>query len=74
MTWLYVVVAAAAVARWGLWYLRDAIEWIEAPRRDHVSPAMLARLRLQQDGGMYPVVRMQMLALPGEAAGGPRSA
>ena len=74
MTWLYVVVAGAAVARWGLWYLRDVIEWIEEPRRDQVSPAMLARLRLQQDGGMYPVARMQMLALPGEAAGGARSA
>ena len=72
MTWLYVVVAGAAMARWGLWYLRDVIEWIEEPRRDQVSPAMLARLRLQKDRGTHPVARM--LALPGEAAGGPRGA
>jgi hypothetical protein len=74
MTWLYLVIAGAAVARWGLWYLRDVVEWVEEPRCDHVSPAMLARLRLQHDRGTYPVSRMPALSLSGEVAGGPRGA
>ncbi|MCY4635019.1 MAG: hypothetical protein OXG04_11055 [Acidobacteria bacterium] len=73
MTWLYVVVAGAAVARWGLWYLRDVVEWFEEPRRDCVPPAMAARLRFHRDRGPCPMSRMPMLTFPGEAAGGPRS-
>ena len=74
MTWLYVVVAGAAVARWGLWYLRDVVEWIEEPRRDYVPAPMLARLRFQHDRRTYSVPRMPLLSLPGEAAGGPHGA
>lgn len=74
MTWLYVVVAGAALARWGLWYFRDVVEWFEAPRRDYVSPAMVARLRLHRDRGAYPVPHAPLLSLRGEAAGGSRGA
>lgn len=74
MTWLYVVVAGAAVARWGLWYLRDVVEWFEEPRRDYVPPAMAARLRFHRDRTVCSVPRMPMLTLPGEVAGGPRNA
>ena len=74
MTWLYVVVAGAAVARWGLWHLRDIVEWFEEPRRDYVPPGMAARLRFHRDRGAHPVSRMPLLTLSGEAAGGPRNA
>lgn len=74
MTWLYVVVAGAAVARWSLWYLRDVVEWFEEPRRDYVPPAMATRLRFHRDRRACPVSRMPVLTLPGEAAGGPRNA
>lgn len=72
MTWLYVVATGALVARWGLWYLRDVVEWIETPRRDHVSAAMLARLRLQGGQATYPVDRMPRLSQ--ETAGAPHGA
>ncbi len=74
MTWLYVVVAGAAVARWSLWHLRDVIEWLEAPRRDRVSAAMRVRLRLQHDRQMPSMARMPVLHLPEEVAGGSRGA
>ena len=74
MTRLYVVVAGAAVARWGLWHLRTVVEWFEKPRRDCLPPGMTARLRFHRDRGAYPVSRMTLLTLSGEAAGGPRSA
>ena len=73
MTWLYVLVAGAAVVRWSLWYLRNVIEWMEAPRRDHVSAAMLVRLR-QRDQQMRSMSRTPVLDLPGEAVGGSRGA
>ena len=74
MTWLYVLVAGAAVARWGLWYLRNAIDWMEAPRRDYLSAAMLVRLRRKRDREMRSRARMPVLHLSGEAVSGPRSA
>lgn len=74
MTWLYVVVASAALARWGLWHFRDVVEWFEEPRRDYVSPATVARLRLYRDRGTYPVPHASMLSLRGEAGGGSRGA
>ena len=74
MTWLYVVVAGAAVARWSLWHLRDVIEWLEAPRRDHVSAATRVRLRLQRGGQTPSAARMPVLHLPEEVAGGSRGA
>lgn len=73
MTWLYVLVAGAAVARWSLWYLRNVIEWMEAPRRDHLSAAMLVRLR-QRDQQMRSTARTPVLHLPEEVAGGSRGA
>ena len=74
MTWLYVVVAGAAVARWSLWRLRDVIEWLEAPRREYVSAAMRVRLRLQRGGQTPSAARMSVLHLPEEVAGGSRGA
>lgn len=74
MAWLYVVIAGAAIVRWGLWYLRDAIEWIETPRRDYVSQAMLVRLRLQGDHGARSTVHIPVLRLSEEAVSGPRGA
>ena len=74
MTWLYVVVAGAAVARWSLWHLRDVIDWLEAPRRDYVSAAMRVRLRLQRDRQTPSMARMPALHLPEEVAGGSRGA
>ena len=74
MTWLYVVMAGAVAARWGLWYLRDVIEWLETPSRDRVSPAMLARLRLRAGLGTLPADDVPVLELTEETAGGPRSA
>lgn len=73
MTWLYVLVAGAAVVRWSLWYLRNVIEWMEAPRRDHVSAAMLVRLR-QRDQQTRSMSRTPVLHLSGEAVGGSRGA
>lgn len=72
MTWLYVVATGALVARWGLWYLRDVVEWIETPRRDHVSAAMLARLRPRGGRATYPVDRMPRLSQ--ETASAPHGA
>ena len=74
MTWLYVVTAGAVAVRWGLWYLRDVIEWIEAPRRDYAPPSMLARLRLQDNRGACRMDPMPVLHLPGETVSGPRGA
>ena len=74
MTWLYVVMASAVVARWSLWYLRDVIDWIETPSRERVSPALLARLRLRAGHGTLPADHVPVLELTGETAGGPRSA
>ena len=74
MTWLYVLVAGAAVARWGLWYLRNVIDWLEAPRRDYLPAPMLVRLRLKRDREMRSRARVPVLHLPGEAVGGPRGA
>ena len=74
MTWLYVVGAGALVVRWSLWYLRDVLEWLAAPRRDYLSPAMLARLQLQRDRATRRMVPTPVLHLPEEAAGGPRGA
>lgn len=74
MTWLYLLVAGAAVARWSLWYLRNVIEWMEAPRRDYVSAAMLVRLRVQRDHQTRATPRMPVLRLSEEAAGGSRGA
>ncbi len=74
MTWLYVVVAGAAVARWGLWRLRDVIEWLQGSRRDHAPPTLLARLRLKGGPGTHPVARMPVLRLSREVSGGPRGA
>ena len=74
MTWLYIVVACAAVVRWSLWYLRDVIEWAESPRRDYVSAPMRVRLRLQRDRATRSLARMPVVHLPGEVAGGPRGA
>jgi len=74
MTWLYLLVAGAAVARWSLWYLRNVVEWMEAPRRDYVSAAMLLRLRVQRDQEMRSPTRMPVLQLSEEAVGGPRGA
>ena len=71
MAWLFVIVGAAIV-RWGLWYLRDAIEWIETPRRDYVSQAMLVRLR--GDHGARSTVHVPVLRLSEEAVSGPRGA
>lgn len=73
MTWLYVAMAGAVVARWGLWYLRDAIEWLETSHREQVSPAMLARLR-QQANGSFPVPRLPVPHLSGGTVSGPRGA
>jgi hypothetical protein len=63
MTWLYAVAAGAVTLRWGLWHLRDIVEWIERPRRDRISPAMLARLRPQGNcvpdfGDPGPIMRL----------------
>lgn len=74
MTWLYAVVACALVVRWSLWYLRDVLEWLAAPRRDHLSPAMLARLQLQRDRAARRMAPAPALHLSEEAAGGPRGA
>ncbi len=74
MTWLYIVVACAAVARWSLWYLRDVIEWVDAPRRDYVAAPMRVRLRLERDRATRSLARMPVAHLPGEATGGPRGA
>ena len=74
MTWLYLLVAGAAVARWGLWYLRNVIEWMEAPRRDFVSAAMLVRLRGQHGQEMRAATRIPVLRLSEEAASGPHGA
>lgn len=74
MTWLYIGFAGAAVLRWSLWYLRDVVEWFEAPRRDCVSPAMLARLRLRGGLRMRAGVRQPVLHLSGDVLGGLRGA
>ncbi len=73
MTWLYVVVAGAVVVRWGLWYLRDVIEWMDAPRSDYVSSAMLARLRLRREPGRA-AARIPVLYLSEGVFGGHRGA
>ena len=74
MTWLYVVVVGAAVARWSLWRIRDVIEWLEASHgKDQAPPAMLARLRLQSHGAQR-MARMPALHFSEEVPGGPRGA
>lgn len=74
MTWLYIGFASAVMLRWSLWYLRDVVEWIEAPRRDVVSRAMATRLRLQRGHRMSAGTRQPAVNLSGEVLVGLRGA